>query len=154
MSLFIGVLATQSLRLKDASPRYMQEPVGPDVPSCEDSTADGEPMTARLSLRRCREILGSTVELSDDDLVTMRDQMYDLASVAVEIAAQKTGDTSTTEPKDWREAQKYLTKDEQCAVEERAAIIEFDGQCDRDVAERDAVAQLVRGHTHSLKDKA
>jgi len=153
MSLFIGVLATQSLRLKHASPQYTQEPVGPGVTTREDPPADGEPMMARLSLRRCREILGSTVALSDADLVTMRDRMYDLASVAVEIAAQKTGDTSTTEPKDWRTAQKYLTKDEQCAVEERAAIIEFDGQCDRDVAERDAVAQLVHGQTHTPKGK-
>jgi len=149
----MAVFAVQSVRLKDAPPRYTQESVGPGVTSHDDPTADGEPMTARLSLRRCREILGSTVELSDDDLVTMRDQMYDLASVAVEIAAQKTGDTSTTEPKDWRAAQEYLTKDEQCAVEERAAIIEFDGRCDRDVAERDAVAQLVQEQTHTPKGK-
>ena len=108
-------------------------------------------MTARISLPRCREILGSTVKLSDDDLLLMRDQMYELATVAVEIAAQKTGDTGTTESGGWRAAQEYLTMDQRCAVEERAAIIEFDGKRDRDVAERDAVAQFVRGRANTPK---
>ena len=39
-----------------------------------------------LSLKRCREILGKDLELSDDELEALRAQLYQLGGVALEMA--------------------------------------------------------------------
>lgn len=38
-----------------------------------------------LSLERCRKVLGSDNKLSDKDLATLRDQLYRLASLVLEL---------------------------------------------------------------------
>jgi hypothetical protein len=38
-----------------------------------------------LSLEKCREILGPECKLSDAELEALRDQLYQLAEVAIEV---------------------------------------------------------------------
>ena len=84
-----------------------------------------------LSLERCRKVLGSGTKLSDEDLATLRDQLYCFATLALEVRdSQK---KSVLEGPD-------LESLDREALEERAAIIEFDGNLSRDDAERNALA--------------
>ena len=88
-----------------------------------------------VSLARCREILGAEAEVLDDgSLRQLRDALYGLAGGVLDAQIQeglpslmlaKARNTAPTV--DWE------------AVEERAAIIEFDGEVPRDVAERMAI---------------
>ena len=85
-----------------------------------------------ISLERCRKILGSSNKITDDDLATLRDQFYCLASLALEE----------------RDRQKKFLKVnggviDRDALEERAAIIEFEGNLSREEAEDYAVAQAI-----------
>ncbi len=84
-----------------------------------------------LSLERCRKVLGSDTKLSDEDLATLRDQFYCLASLALERRDQQK--KSALERTD----RVLVDRD---ALEERAAIIEFEGNVSRSEAERNAVA--------------
>lgn len=45
-----------------------------------------------LSIERCREILGPDCPLSDEELAAMRDQLRDLALIAIEHALTGTGE--------------------------------------------------------------
>ena len=84
-----------------------------------------------LSLERCRKIIGSGNRLSDEDLASLRDQLYCFAALALEVRdSQK---KSVWERPDLES----LDRD---ALEERAAIIEFEGKLSRDEAERNALA--------------
>ena len=84
-----------------------------------------------LSLERCRKVLGSGNNLSDEDLATLRDQLYCFASLALELRDHQ--------KKSARENH-GLDSIDRDALEERAAIIEFDGNVSRDEAEKTAVA--------------
>lgn len=84
-----------------------------------------------LSIERCRKILGADKKLSDEDLATLRDQFYCLASLALELRDhQKNVALQRTDGG-------LIDRD---SIEERAAIIEFEGNVSRDEAERNAVA--------------
>lgn len=82
-----------------------------------------------ISFDRCRKILGSSYKLSDDNLATLRDQFYCLASLTLEERDQR---------------RTFLHSDggliDRDALEERAAIIEFEGNISREEAEGNAVA--------------
>lgn len=87
-----------------------------------------------LSLERCRKALGADNKLSDEDLAKLRDQFYCLASLALELRD--------------RQKKQTLERPDGClidrdALEERAAIIEFEGNLSRDEAEKKAVAFAV-----------
>jgi len=86
-----------------------------------------------ISLERCRKILGSSNKITDDDLATLRDQFYCLASLALEERD--------------RQKRSLLNSGngliDRHALEERAAIIEFDGKMSREEAESNAVAQVL-----------
>jgi hypothetical protein len=84
-----------------------------------------------LSLERCRKVLGSDTKLSDEDLATLRDQLYCLASLTLELRDHQKKSTLKKPDGD------LIDRD---ALEERAAIIEFEGNVSRDEAERNAVA--------------
>jgi len=97
-----------------------------------------------FSLERCRNILGDECTLDNDQLATLRDQLYGLAEIVIEelcahreiygyVAAED------SRPADYRAALKLLPENERADVEERAAIIEFEGGADRDEAERKAI---------------
>jgi len=88
-----------------------------------------------VPLARCRELLGAEAEVLDDgSLRQLRDALYVLAGGVVEARIQEAPSSlmlatarNTAPTVDWE------------AVEERAAIIEFDGEVPRDVAERMAI---------------
>lgn len=86
-----------------------------------------------LSLERCRKVLGSSNKLSDEDLAMLRDQFYCLASL-------------TLEERDRQKKSLLCLNDgliDRDALEERAAIIEFEGNLSREEAESNAIAQAI-----------
>jgi hypothetical protein len=117
-----------------------------------------------LTLERCRQILGDDAPQSNSDLERMRDQLYGLARVVVEACprqrrgnglrnapagARRTIDSAAVDkarakPAAFPDALAMLPEDERYEVEERAAIMEFDGGLDRDAAERAAFSQYWR----------
>jgi hypothetical protein len=46
-------------------------------------------VSERLSLLRCRELLGPDCRLSDEDLQAIRDRLYDLAELILETAGSR-----------------------------------------------------------------
>ena len=98
-----------------------------------------------LSLSQCRTILGADQSGSDRELEHLRSQMSALARVAVEAASAGGRAKEPRAVPSWTAAQTHLTNDERIEVEERAAILEADAGYDRDIAERQAVAQFVSG---------
>jgi hypothetical protein len=88
-----------------------------------------------LSLRHCRTILGPKTAISDENLATLRDQLYCLAALALDNR-DKTKRTSST----FRRTEGDAISNEGLEIlRERAAIIEFDGNISRDEAERMAI---------------
>ena len=96
-----------------------------------------------LPLDKCRRILGPDCDLSDQDIERLRDQLCDLAAVAIEDFEEQ------------RQASEILTGNEEklgmvaeedrYEVEERAAIREFLGGKSRSEAERLALKQYFEG---------
>lgn len=90
-----------------------------------------------FSLERCRSILGREYALDDEQLITLRDQLYGLADVVIEkFRVQKEiygdGEAEDSRQGDYRAALSLLPENEREDVEERAAIIEFEGGEGRD----------------------
>ena len=83
----------------------------------------------RLSLARCREHLGASTRLSDSELQQLRDHLYDLAQLII-------GAYTSTKPS---ESLSLIPEGDRLEVEERAAILEFEGGLARTLAERLAV---------------
>ena len=97
-----------------------------------------------FSLERCRQILGRDCTLDDVELVTLRDQLYGLADVLTDHLRnqpQFNGKDALeiVEPDVYQAALRLLPEIEREDVEERAAIIEFEGGVERDEAERQAI---------------
>jgi len=44
----------------------------------------------RLSIERCRELLGSNKDISDDEIINQRNRLYDLARFLIEKFEQLT----------------------------------------------------------------
>ena len=81
-----------------------------------------------LSLQRCRDLLtGDARAISDDELEATRTQFYTLARTGVRAAIRE---------RRFAQAIAALPEEERADVEERAAILEFDGGLSRDQAER------------------
>jgi len=106
-----------------------------------------------LSLQRCREILGQGCVLDDHQIESLRDQLYGLAHVVTdEMCEHRSGDSKASEENDgcnsgdFKAGLNLLPESEREDVEERAAIIEFDGGADRDQAEREAILGAVEKH--------
>jgi hypothetical protein len=117
-----------------------------------------------LSLKRCREILGTDSPETESDLELLRDQLCGLARVVVEACpAQRRrnsqrnapdgarqafhGAARGNEPKElacFSEALARLPEEERYEVEERAGIMEFDGGLDRGAAEQAAFSEFWR----------
>lgn len=126
-----------------------------------------------LTVKKCRELVGDDTNLSDEMLEKLRDELYSLANAILDgtTAAQllpprelphhncdkhdgpDTGDI----PCDVGAASPYpdvlalLPEDDRNAVEERAAMHEFDGGCTREQAEKLA---LDEHWTKKLKERA
>jgi len=87
-----------------------------------------------LSLDHCRILLGRDVKLSDEDVAVLRDQFYCLAQLMLDQRDGHKGSPLKNPSK--------LPIDRE-TLEERAAIMEFDGNLSREDAERNAVAQAL-----------
>jgi hypothetical protein len=91
-----------------------------------------------LSLLACRRLLGPIGDgLSNAEVIRLRDQLYALAHCAVAAFAQDASDEPEATVLD------RLTPDAREAIEERAAIIQFDAHFPRGLATRAAVAARV-----------
>ena len=104
-----------------------------------------------LSLGRCRELVGKDCRLSDEELKLLAQQLYGLAHVALDgLGATKNPPSKPDQPEAGKFVQPngtehepsfadvlaLLPEDDRYAVEERAAIHEFDGGCTRQQAEK------------------
>lgn len=104
-----------------------------------------------LSVQQCRAALGGRPDLTDNDIERLRTQLYAIAEVAVHQFKvdrdrpheSKTGVGSGPDALRAR-ALKLMPDDQRETFEERAAIMEFDGGINRDVAERRALMHIVR----------
>jgi hypothetical protein len=95
-----------------------------------------------LSLENCRSLLGADSErLEDGDLELLRDQLYCLARLSLE-AFSIVGDEKQSST--FHDALTLFEQSERECIEERAAVIEFDGKIARETAERIAVSQAVQ----------
>jgi hypothetical protein len=95
-----------------------------------------------LSLQKCRELLGPSANLSDSELSALVNSLYVLAEAAVRLHAR------ARRKHDGRP----LGADELPDVDERAAIMEFDGQMSRADAERLARGSVTRDRRPSRVD--
>ena len=89
-----------------------------------------------LSLERCRKLLGPENSGPDEKLVTLRDQLYCLAELMLDLR-----DSSQKVHLSVNGAFEQIadSNEDPNALKERAAIIEFDGKVSRDEAERRAI---------------
>jgi hypothetical protein len=92
----------------------------------------------RLSLTDCRRQLGAAAApLSDDAVLRLRDQLYAVADVVVSGYESEKGTVKQLQE---------LPEGDRHTVEERAAILEFDGRLSRGVA----VRRALESHEKSL----
>lgn len=97
---------------------------------------------SRLRIPECRGLLAADTEssLTDEQIVRLRDQFYELASVA--LAAYRTQSAPST-------SITGLADSDRMDLEERAAIIQFEGNFTREQSERLALdAQLQSKSRH------
>lgn len=94
-----------------------------------------------ISVARCREILGPDCRLSDAEVETLAEQVLAVAKVIVrDFAAARVSDER------FRDACKLVPKDDHYEVEERAAIIEFEGALSRDESNRAGLSAWLDNH--------
>lgn len=88
----------------------------------------------RLSIEQCRRALsGASAGLSDAEIELAREQLYALAHAL--LRGRK-----PIQPAPFSNIAESIGVDDHADVEERAAIMEFDGRLSRDQAERAALA--------------
>lgn len=93
-----------------------------------------------LSLHKCRQLLGAAGdELTDEQVEKVRDEMYAVARSALSHPQTSRGFDAPGPSSAWR----LVSGGPREALEERAAILEFDAGLSRDVAERAAFVQFL-----------
>ncbi len=92
-----------------------------------------------LSLERCRQLLGD--ECADEDLERLRGGLYGLAGVVVDGFFEGRAGGPAVQ---FRRALQLVPAGERDALEERAAIHEYDGSLERDDAERTVLNEMLR----------
>jgi hypothetical protein len=98
-------------------------------------------MERMVSLDRCRKVLGQKESISDENLVTLREQLYCFAELIFDVREKRKKSSE-------KSSDGFMTPFEQAAksqedpevLRERAAIIEFEGNTSRDEAERMAIS--------------
>lgn len=91
-----------------------------------------------LSLSSCRRHLGAAgADMSDAEVTLLRDQMYDLVH---SVLAVYPGSAARPECPSLEQ----LTREDREAVEERAAVLEFDAGMTRTEATRTAIASHIK----------
>jgi hypothetical protein len=111
-----------------------------------------------LSIKNCKKLMTANPSLEDREIESLRDSLYGLAHVVVERF--KSGATPSTteiqqlkrEDATFSEIVDNLPEDERNIVEERAAIMQFDGGCDRQTAEHYALRDYWNGILSGGKD--
>lgn len=114
-----------------------------------------QPAAKRLTLARCRQMLGEDSPETDADVERAREQLTALAAVVVTAYLERKaggGDVQlcafeeeeeSPSPGDFQTALALIADDDRDGVEERAAIMEFDGGLERSEVERTAVCTSV-----------
>jgi hypothetical protein len=109
-----------------------------------------------LSLKDCRTILGTDCDVSDADLEALRDQLYGLADFVIASfsliertgTSEMGGKPNQVRGRNPRSQDQfpplYFVEDRRIELEERAAILEFDGGMTRQDAEAMALSEYVR----------
>lgn len=96
-----------------------------------------------LSLTDCREILGAdSANISDAEMEALREQLYYLATVAIISLQANRGSSSSFS--NLRPSLNQCCANTCMELEERAAVMEFDGKLSRDEAERAAIAGAIK----------
>jgi hypothetical protein len=108
-----------------------------------------------FSLERCRNILGRDCALDDEQVKRLRDQLYGLADIVIdELRDQpKIKRNDGQERGVYKAALGLLPESEREDVEERAAIIEFEGGVARGEAEQKAILEVVRRRSEKKERK-
>ena len=88
-------------------------------------------------MRQCRALLGADAVESDSDIERLRDELYEVARVWID-GAMTMFEVPSAEPP------AVLTEDDRIEVEERAAVLEFEGGLSRVEAERAALTGHMR----------
>lgn len=96
-----------------------------------------------LSLARCRSLLGPGVDISDEELSLIVTQLYAVAEVALDQALAAPAAAAKAAPSrahPFEATLRLVSEAEREALEERAAIQEYDGGLSRRDAERATLA--------------
>lgn len=89
-----------------------------------------------LSLQNCRKLLtGECEEVGDSELMLVRDQLYDLARLTLEQFVNRRASFNSV--------LESFGQSEKEVIEERAAIMEFEGNLEREAAERIAISRAI-----------
>ena len=94
-------------------------------------------MERMISLDRCRKLLGPENSVPDEKLVTLRDQLYCLAELFLDL---RDIGQRLDKPVEGAFEQVAGSQQDPNVLKERAAIIEFDGGISREEAERQALS--------------
>ena len=105
----------------------------------------------KLSLLQCRKLLGNDVVLADAELMRLRDELYQLAEIALEGFREREKRQAGTCTASGRNLVPKLSENrttfsmvpeiDRESVEERAAILEFEGGCTSELAECQALLE-------------
>lgn len=106
-----------------------------------------------LSIRQCRELLGKEASgISDEELAVIREQIYSLAALTIDAGKSHgkrahlrlvNGTAASLPDPTFMDALDLLSDEQRAAIEERAAILEYDANLTRDEAERAAIVMSV-----------
>lgn len=118
------------------------------------SVPDDGSAVKMLSLGRCRALLGSSCGLTDAELEDLRGAYYSLAELALEQRAgrqerklealaplRRPKALHPAPPDSWKSTLLLVQPDQRYGLEERAAILEFEGKLSRRDAERQALVE-------------
>lgn len=93
-----------------------------------------------VSIERCRQLLGASADaMQASEIEALRASLSDLAQAVYTLYGQKLSDTKVE-----KGLLDSLPRDERVEIEERAAVLEFDGNMNRDHATRLAVMRHVK----------
>ena len=97
-----------------------------------------------LSLDRCRQIVGSESVFPDSKLKLLRDELYSLAEVAIDVLKEKTAEEVPVIR--FSTLLERIPPNMRYEIEERAAIMELDGGMSREESERTAFRDYIKNH--------
>jgi hypothetical protein len=99
-----------------------------------------------LTLQKCRSLLGTDCKLTDAELEQLRHELYIVAEVAISdfCVTRKAGAPNGSEPQSVSASFRQIPPEERAAVEERAAILEFEAHLKKPEAERQAFGEWVQ----------